>query len=78
MTLQKRTSKKRRIKKQKSERQLIDDNLETYNQYLKIGYTREQAVKKLKSQPRLPSLGKLKARYERNLRQPGAIGISLK
>ena len=71
-------SKKRRTQKARSDRQLIYDRLEEYNHLISIGYSRDNAIKKLRSSPPLNSLEKLKVRYDKAFKTIGTQGISLK
>jgi len=71
-------SKKQRGRKRKSDLQLIYDRKDEYNHLISIGYTQEQAIKKLRNMAPLSSLQKLELRYKNNFKSFGTSGISMK
>jgi len=73
-----RQSKKYRTQKVKSDLQLIYDRKEEYNHLISIGYTKDQAILKLRNSPPLNSLTKLKLRYQQSHKAVGTSGISMK
>ena len=74
----KRQSKTRRKNKLLSERRLIYENLKEYNHLISIGYSKENAIKKLKQKPKGSSVDKLKRRIELAKGQVGVTAVSLK
>jgi len=70
-------SKKRMLKKQLFERQLILTEYNQYEKLISIGYTHDQAVSKLKKQPS-SSLEKIKGHVDFAKNTFGRTGVSLK
>lgn len=59
------------------ERQLVIRHMDKYNKLMGIGYSHQQAVKKLRKEDvHMGSLEKLKQRYELNIKKPGTTGIT--
>jgi len=75
--MQKRISKKVRLNRQLKERQLISQNQSLYNKLKAVGYTHQQAIAKIKTTTSNTSLEKLKKMYQKNVKQPGVVGISM-
>jgi len=73
----KRKDKKRLRKRQISDYQLIRRHLDKYNKLLAVGFTEEEALKKIKQDASMSSLDKLVYRYEAYKNQPGVTSISL-
>jgi len=71
-------SKKRRQKTWLSEKRLIYENSKEYNHLISIGYTRDQAIKKLKNKPKGTSVDKLRKRIDLAKSQFGITGVTLK
>ena len=72
-------SKKLRIQTQLSERRLITSNIEKYNHMISIGFSRAQAVKRLRKESiHMPGTEKLRQRLDNAKIQFGTTGITLK
>jgi len=67
-------SKKRRKNKALSERRLIYENIQEYNHLISIGFTKDQAIKRLKSGS---GVDKIKKRIALAKKQFGVTGVSL-
>jgi len=73
----KRKDKKRLRKRQISDYQLIRRHLDKYNQLQAIGFSPEEATKRIKKDAFMTSIDKLIFRYDSNKSQPGVTSISL-
>jgi len=71
-------SKKRRAQSRARDLQLIYDRQEEYNHLISIGYNEEQAIKKLKTMPKLSPVEKLDRRYKRAKQRIGTTAIATK
>jgi len=69
------TSRKETYMKIKKEEEIIRLMPDQYNHLVSVGFTREQAINKLKK-PKT-AVGKLEMMYERDVKRPGVTGISL-
>ena len=70
-------SKKRLRKRQISDYQLIRRHMDKYKQLLALGFTPDEATKKIKKDTTMSSIDKLIYRYTAYKTQPGISSISL-
>ena len=72
------TKSKQQISKQQiSDYQLVRRHLDKYNKLLSVGFSKEEAIKRIKKDASMTSLDKLVYRYEAYKNQPGVTSISL-